>query len=163
MLEGPTEYVNVWWMWSLHWFLHGIEWIVFHGHLDCFQKSTFGGRPNTKPRDHGTPNTHNHWFIHRNSVWLRARSHTASHYTWGSRDRTTWIRRCVGTAIGHFSFGLTQFHGHGSWLVCEVTLRPHNFHCGGSEYFSFVRWNNENAQWKCWSCTGRYQPPISLT
>ena len=22
------------------------------------------------------------------------------------------------------SFGLSQFHGHGSWLACEVALRP---------------------------------------
>ena len=21
--------------------------------------------------------------------------------------------------LGNFSFGLSQFHGHGSWLVCE--------------------------------------------
>ena len=34
---------------SLRGFLHGIEWIVFHGHLDCFQKPLLGGRPNTKP------------------------------------------------------------------------------------------------------------------
>ena len=26
---------------------------------------------------------------------------------------------CFGTAFGHFSFGLSQPHGHGSWLVCE--------------------------------------------
>ena len=24
--------------------------------------------------------------------------------------------------LGHFLFGLSQFHGHGSWLVCEVAL-----------------------------------------
>ena len=40
MLEGPREHVNARWMWSLHGFLHGIEWVVFHGHLDCFQKAT---------------------------------------------------------------------------------------------------------------------------
>ena len=33
-LEGPTEYANARWMSSLHGFLHGINWIVFHGHLD---------------------------------------------------------------------------------------------------------------------------------
>ena len=28
------------------------------------------------------------------------------------------------------SFGLPQFHGHGSWLVCEVALRAlHEFYC----------------------------------
>ena len=27
------------------------------------------------------------------------------------------------------SFGLSQFHGHGSWLVCEVALRLVGSHC----------------------------------
>jgi hypothetical protein len=27
------------WMWSLHGFLQGIQWIMFHGHLDYFQKT----------------------------------------------------------------------------------------------------------------------------
>ena len=59
MLEGPTEFVNARWMSSRHGFLHGIEWIVFHGRLDCFQKPLLGGRPNTKPLgDHGTPNAY---------------------------------------------------------------------------------------------------------
>ena len=47
-LEGPMEYVNARWMWSPRGFLHGIEWIMFHGHLDYFQKSPLGdkiGRP----------------------------------------------------------------------------------------------------------------------
>ena len=35
-------------------FLHGIQWIMGHGHLDYFQKPPLGGRPNTKPGDHGT-------------------------------------------------------------------------------------------------------------
>ena len=35
-------------------------WIMFHGHLDYFQKPPLGGRPNTKPRDHGTPKSHDH-------------------------------------------------------------------------------------------------------
>jgi hypothetical protein len=68
-----------------------------HGHLNYFHKPPLGGRPNTKPRDHGTPNTHNHciilfdhvwrpaWIkIHWNSIWLRTQSHMASHYSWGS-------------------------------------------------------------------------------
>ena len=25
-------------------------------------------------------------------------------------------------AFAHFAFGLSQFRGHGSWLVCEVAL-----------------------------------------
>jgi hypothetical protein len=82
---------------SLHGFLHGIEWIVFHGHLDCFPTPPLGGRSNTKSRDQGTLNAHNRWFIlfyhmwgptwieiHWNSIQLRDRSHMTSHYTWGS-------------------------------------------------------------------------------
>jgi hypothetical protein len=41
-------------MYSLHGFLHGIKWIMFHGHLDCFQQPRLRGRPETKPGDHGT-------------------------------------------------------------------------------------------------------------
>jgi hypothetical protein len=49
---------------SLHGFLHGIERVMFHGHLDYSRKPRFGGMPNTKPMgDHGTPNAHNRWFI----------------------------------------------------------------------------------------------------
>jgi hypothetical protein len=48
---------------SMHGFLHGIEWIMFHGRLDYFQQSPLGGRSNTKLGDHGTPNSHKRWFI----------------------------------------------------------------------------------------------------
>ena len=70
--------------------------VMFHGHLTYFQNPLLGGRPNTKPWDHGTPNAHNRWFfllyhvwgptwieIHWNSIRLRTQSHMASHYTWG--------------------------------------------------------------------------------
>ena len=89
--EGPMEYVNARWMGvNLHGFPHGI---MFHGHLEYFQKTPLGGRPNT---NHDTLNAHNYWFIlfyhvwgpawikiHWNSIRLRARSHMTSHYTWG--------------------------------------------------------------------------------
>ena len=58
-LEGPSGYVNARWMSSLHGLLHDIKWIMFSSHLDYFQKPPLGGRPNTKPGDHGTPNAHN--------------------------------------------------------------------------------------------------------
>jgi len=38
-LEGSMEYVNARWMKSPHGFLHGIELIMFHGHLDYFHKT----------------------------------------------------------------------------------------------------------------------------
>ena len=68
-LEGPMEYVNARWMSSLHGFLSGIDWIVFHGRLDYFQKPPLGGRSNVKPGDHGTPNVHNRWFSLCYHVW----------------------------------------------------------------------------------------------
>jgi hypothetical protein len=37
--------------------------LCFHGHLDYFQNPPLGGRPNTKPGDHGTLKVHNYWFI----------------------------------------------------------------------------------------------------
>jgi hypothetical protein len=61
--DQRREYVNARWMSSLHGFLRGIEWIMLHSHLDYFQKPPLGDRPNTKPRDHGTPNAHNRCFI----------------------------------------------------------------------------------------------------
>ena len=67
--------------------------IMFHDYFDSIQKSTLGGRPNTNPGDHGTPKSHNHWFIifhhvrgpvwigfHWNSIWLRTQTHMTSHY-----------------------------------------------------------------------------------
>ena len=97
MLEGPIECVNAKWKESLHGFMHGIKWIMFHGHLDCFRKSSLGGRPNIKVGDHGTTNVHNRWFIlfyhvwgpawveiPWNCIWLRARSHMTSQCTGGS-------------------------------------------------------------------------------
>ena len=35
----------------------------------------------------------------------------------------------LGSAFGHFLL-LSQFHGHGSWLVCEVALKA-GLHYGG--------------------------------
>jgi hypothetical protein len=106
MLEGPTEYVTARWMSSLHRFLHGIEWIMFHGHMG----------------DHGTPNAHNHFFIllyhvwgpawikiHCNSIWLKAWSHITSHYTWGSVTTLHDFTECLGMAFGHFLVGSHNF------------------------------------------------------
>ena len=112
---------------------------MFHGRLDYFQKPPLGGRPNTKPEgDHGTLNAHNRWFIlflswlriptNRNSLKMHlVRDPVTCDFTLNLRvhDHTTWFWQCVGTvAFGHFLLGShMQFHGHGSWLMCEVALR----------------------------------------
>ena len=108
---------------------------MLQGHLDYFQNPPLGGRPNTKPDDHGTPNAHNHWYIlfyhvwrpawieiHSNGIWLR--SLVTYGFTLHSRvrDHTTWSFGGVLDNLLRLSFRLSQFHGHGSWLVCEVAL-----------------------------------------
>ena len=93
---------------------------MFHGHLNYFQKPPLGGRPNTKPGDHGTPNAHNRWFIlfyhvwgpawieiHWNSIWLRARSHMTSHYTWGSVTTLHDFGGVLGQPLDTFFWALT--------------------------------------------------------
>ena len=64
-----------------------VTWTTFKTHL--------GGRPNTKPKNHGTPNARNRWFIllfhvwgptwmgiHWNKIWLRARSRITLECPW---------------------------------------------------------------------------------
>ena len=100
--------------------LHGIKWIMCHGHLDYFQKPPLGGRPNTKLGDHGTPNTHNRWFIlfyhvrepacieiHWNGIWLRAQAHMASHYTWGSMTTQHDVGDVLGWPLDTFFRAIT--------------------------------------------------------
>ena len=99
-----------------------------------FLKPSLGGRPNRKPGDHSTPNAHNRLFILLYHVWghawieihwknicLRARSHMASHYIWGS---VTTLHDCggmLGRPLDTFLWALTI-----SWsrllLVCEAAL-----------------------------------------
>ena len=113
------------------WFLHGIKCTIFHCHLDYFQESSLGGKLNIKPRDHDIPNAHNGWFIsfyhvwgpalidiHWNGTWLNAWSYMASHYTWGSVTTLSYmIVEVCWDSLWTLSCGLSQFHGHNSWLV----------------------------------------------
>ena len=123
------------WMYSLHGLLHGIKWIIFHGHLDYSQKSHLEDRPNTKTGHHGTPNTHNCWFslfyVWR-STWIEFIGRA---FGWGPGHiwlRTTlegpWpqnmiLKVVLGWPLDAFFWALTI-----SWsrllAVCEVGLRP---------------------------------------
>jgi hypothetical protein len=146
LIKGPTKCVDARWTWCLHGFLHNIEWIMFHGHLNYSQKSPLGGRPNTKPGDHGTLNSHNRWFIlfhhlwgptwikiHWNSIWLRARSHVTSHYTRGSATTLHDVGGASGRALDTFFRALTI-----SWsrLLSRVWSAP---------YFQ-----SRNLKWQIW-------------
>ena len=92
----------------------------FHGHLEYPQKPPLGGRPNTKPGDHGTPNTHNRWFIwfyharrhawikiHRSSIWLRTQSHMTSHHTQGPVTTLHDLGSVLGRPLDTFVWALT--------------------------------------------------------
>jgi hypothetical protein len=72
-------------------------------------------------RDHGTPNVHNRWFIlfyhvwgpawieiHRKSIWVRARSHMASHYTLGSVTTLHDFWGALGRPLATFFWALTM-------------------------------------------------------
>ena len=179
---------------------------MFHGHLHYFQNPPLGGRPNTKPGDHGTPNAHNRWLFYfimcedpreqsfieiafgwgPGHIWLHAtlegpwphymilevccdqwsgrflgiitgwdpsvcksnRSHVdilrfsfielecilynplkwlviflQSSTSTGSFVTNCWFSPIIGwDGLWPVSIGLSQFHGHGSWLTCEVAL-----------------------------------------
>ena len=94
-----------------------------------------GGRPNTKSRDYGTPNAHNLWSIllyhARGSAWLetfeitfeRGPNHIRLHTTLEDPWPHYMISEVCWDGLWTLSFGLSQFHGHSSWLVCEVDLR----------------------------------------
>ena len=94
------------------------KWIMFHGHLDYFQKPPLQSRPNTKRGDHDTLYVHNRWFIlfyhvggpawmkiHWSSIWSRARAHMASHYTRGSMTTL----HDFGGVLGRFLLGSHNF------------------------------------------------------
>ena len=111
MQDGCKVYMN---------FYRGIKWIMFHGHLDYFRKSLLGGRSNTKLGDHDIPNAHNYWYIlfyhawgptwieiYWNNIWLRARSHMTSHYTWESVTTLHDFGGVLGRPMDIFFWALT--------------------------------------------------------
>ena len=110
---------------------------MFHGHLDYFQKPPLGSRPNTKPEDHGTPNTHNRKFIlfyqvrrpacikiHQNNIWLRSQSHMTSHYTGGSVTTLQDVGGVLGRPLTTFLLGSYNFMvtALGSCVKCPIEL-----------------------------------------
>jgi hypothetical protein len=169
--RGGTTYVLLWERWSqskfashyiwgtngvseckinVIWvgFLHGIKWIMFHGHLDYFQKPPLGGRPNMKSETLAFRNltiVHLLYFIMCenptwivipwNKIWWRGRLHMIAHYTWGHVTTLHEFGIVLGQPLDS-SFGLSQFHVHGSWLVCEVALN-HDMQCQLLNWITF--------------------------
>ena len=105
-----------------------VTWIIF-------KKPPLGGRSNTIPGDHDTPNAHNRWFIlyyhawvptwietQRYSIWSKARSHMASHSTWGSVTTLHVFGGVLGPPLDTFYWALTVSW---SWLSARVWSDPH--------------------------------------
>jgi hypothetical protein len=129
---------------------------MFCGHLYCFQKQPLGGSSDTKPGDHGTPNAYNCWFIlfyhvwgstwieiHWNSIWLSARSHMASYYTWGSVTTLHDFGGELGRPLDTFFWALTILW---SQLLARVWSGP-NLKVDGSSMGIFS--NHTNYPNKC--------------
>jgi hypothetical protein len=104
---------------------------MFHNHLDHFKDYLLkvGLTQNRETMTFWNLTTiafflceHPTWIaIHWHNIWLNVWSHGTSHYNWGLvttlHDFGSFLRWSMNT-----SFGLSQIHGHSSWLVCEVAL-----------------------------------------
>jgi hypothetical protein len=102
--------------WILTW--HPMDHVSWS--LGLFNRPPLGGRPTTKLGDHGTQMLTNvdllyfyHVWgptlieIHRNSICLRARSYTSSHYTWGSVTTLHDFEGALGQPLDTFFWALT--------------------------------------------------------
>ena len=107
-------------MLRLHGFLHDIEWIMFYGHLDYFQKSPIGGRPTQNQETMALRMFTTIFFIlfyhvlepaeserHWNSIWLRAQLDMASQYTWDSMTTLHDFGGILERPLGTFFWALT--------------------------------------------------------
>ena len=101
-----------------------------------FRKPPLRGRPNKRPGDHGTPDAHNRCLILSNFIMhedpLEYKLIEIA-FGWGpghlwphTRLEGPWpyymILEVCWDSRGTLCFGLSQCHGHGSRLVCEVAL-----------------------------------------
>jgi hypothetical protein len=100
--------------------------------------------------DYGTPNAHKHWIILFYHVWgpqwieNSLKRHLVEGpvtYDFTLTLQDPWLHCMIWEVSWHglrtLSFGLLQFHGHGSWLVCEVVLSlegPNDVKCRKTMY-----------------------------
>ena len=113
---------------------------MFHGHLDCFQKPPLGGKStqNRETMALWTLTTVNLFYfyhvwgpvwieIHWNRIWLGP-DHIWLHPTLEVVWPHDMILEVSCDGLWTLSFGLSQFHGHGSWLMCDVALTHKDNH-----------------------------------
>ena len=103
--------------------------------LGLFSKPPLEGRPNIKPGDHDLLNAHNRWFVLSHHVWGPTWKEISLKIAFGWGPGHIWLHTTLEDPRTHYmilevcwenlwtlSFEPSQFHGHGSWLVCEVAL-----------------------------------------
>ena len=125
-------------------FLHGIIWIMFHGHLEYIQEPPLGGRPNTQLGDHAWHSERSQLLIHsilscvrtcmnRYSVkWPLVEGPITYDFTPHSRacDHTTWfwksvLRRPLSIFLGSHNFMVMVFGSCDNWPL-ELEYFMHN-------------------------------------
>ena len=146
---------------------------MFLNHLDYFQKTPLGSRPNTKPKDHGTLITHNRWFtlfhqvwglawieIPWNNIWLRARSHMTSHYTWGSvttlhGDFGGVLGRPLDTLLGSHNLLVTALGSLAHGPECIQNCLPRHWTSSFDWFWRKNSWDQTHVtsfSYKHWTC-----------
>ena len=103
--------------------------------LGLFQKPPLGGRLNTKPRDHGTPDAHESQPLVYSIKCENPHDQKPIEITFGRGSGRIWLHTTLEglwpqvhdfgvcwDGLWTLSCGLSQFHGYSSWLVCEVAL-----------------------------------------
>ena len=131
-LGGPREYVNARWCkvfvdsyMASNGSCFMVTWIAFKNHL--LEVGLTQNQETTTLQNLTTVNflycimcEDPAWIeFHWNSIWLRACSPMTSHYIWKPMT-LLHDSRSVLDGLWTLSFGLSQFHGHGSWHICEV-------------------------------------------
>ena len=111
-------------------------------------------------------------FLYWNSMWCRARSHMTSHYTWGSMTTIDAFGGALGQPLDTTFFWLSQFHGHGFQLACEVALIAYTSRrrIVLSKIFignwTILAWSSPSAvtilPWSCLSDKPKLHPMVSL-
>ena len=112
--------------------MHHVPWS-----LGLFSKTTSWSKNSLtqNQRNHGILNVHNRWFILFYHVWETRINKSSLKYAFGWGPGHIWLHITIEDPRPHYmilevswdglrtlSFGLSQFHGHSSRLMCEVVL-----------------------------------------
>ena len=130
LLITPTI---IWWVPTWHQ-MGQVSWS-----RGLFKNPPLGSRPNTKPRDFGTPNAHHRWIIPYYHMWGPACPVTydfALHLRVWDHTKRIW-RRLGEPLIGHFLLGSHNFMVTALWVVGEVAISYNEVNVEGVQYSEY--------------------------